>query len=139
MDDRKTALLGGEEGLEQPSAAHAVFFGALPQEGFSFSTGGLDSSKSRFILPALHMNSPAANPSPSVAFKKLADRCIKLCEKAKSNETSLPAEREPFLYGTLTDLTQQLELVLRLIEEESEDSGRKEQRKSLLRRLLKRD
>ncbi len=85
------------------------------------------------------MNSPIENSPTSLAFQKLADRCIQLCEKAKSNESTLPAEREPFLYGTLSDLTQQLELVLRLIEEESEDSGRKEQRKSLLRRLLKRD
>ena len=82
------------------------------------------------------MNSvPEPNASPK-AISALVRKCEKLCEHADQVISSLSEDRETFLAQNLGDALQQLELILRVLEDETSASGKKDERHGFLRRLF---
>lgn len=68
----------------------------------------------------------------------LLKRCAELCSSAEPLVERLPSERQSFLGGSLSDTLQQLQVLLRVIDEESREAGKKEEKGGFLRRLFHR-
>ncbi len=83
---------------------------------------------------------PVSEPNVDTSvLSDLVKQVSKLCEDADSKLTNLTAERESFLVGSLGDALQQLELILRVLDDESADKPEKAERQRFLKRLLGRD
>lgn len=75
---------------------------------------------------------PTTDPA---SIATLVKRCVSLCESADILVSGLAKERETFLALSLGDTLQQLELILRALNEGTVDEAREEERSGLLRRL----
>jgi hypothetical protein len=74
------------------------------------------------------------------SIERLVAQCSSLCKTIEGRLPSLPPEKGDFLVNNLGDALRQVELVLRVLEEESaSSSARKEDRKSFLTRLFARE
>ena len=80
------------------------------------------------------------NPAPDLdRLPQLLESCINLCGIAESQLDAMGEQKAAFLTTQLEDSLSQLELILRVCEDEHEDSPRREARQSLLKRLFARD
>ena len=70
---------------------------------------------------------------------QLVDTCVNLCTDIESRVSKLPKEKGDFLVNNLGDALRQVELVLRVLDEETADSERKDERKGFLQRLFSRE
>ena len=83
---------------------------------------------------------PATQPDVDPkSIIELAKRCTALCEQADAAAGKLSKKREEFLSHSLHDSLQHLELILRILDEEEQNSPAREQKQSFLSRLFKRD
>lgn len=71
-------------------------------------------------------------------LSELLDRCVSLCGEAERQLDTLSDSRFAFLTTSVTDALQQLELMLRIVEDEQEDSPQRQARQGLLKRLFQR-
>jgi hypothetical protein len=70
---------------------------------------------------------------------RLVASCSTLCRGIEERLPSFPKEKGDFLVNSLGDALRHVELVLRVIDEESVDSSRKEDRKGFLKRFFARE
>lgn len=70
---------------------------------------------------------------------RLVASCSTLCKGIEERIPSLPKEKGDFLVNSLGDALRHVELVLRVIDEESQDSSRKDDRKGFLKRFFARE
>ncbi len=71
-------------------------------------------------------------------LSELLDRCVALCGDAERQLDTLSDSRFAFLTTSVFDTLQQLELLLRIAEDEQEDSPQRQARQGLLKRLFQR-
>lgn len=71
-------------------------------------------------------------------ISELLERCIFLCGEAENQLDNLSSDRCAFLSTSVTEALQQLELMLRIVEDEQEDSPQRQARQGLLKRLFQR-
>jgi hypothetical protein len=72
-------------------------------------------------------------------LSQLLERCVELCGSAEAQLESLSGEKASFLLASLGDALTQMELILRVVEDEREGSPKREARQGLLKRLFARD
>ena len=82
------------------------------------------------------MGTPAFPEVGTEDLHELVERCKQLCERAEVALDGLPAERGSFLAHNLDDALQQLELILRVLDDEGPGDG-KGRTQGLLRRLTR--
>ena len=70
---------------------------------------------------------------------RLVASCSTLCKGVEGRIASLPKEKGDFLVNSLGDALRHLELVLRVLDEETSDSSRREDRKGFLKRFFARE
>ncbi len=72
-------------------------------------------------------------------LSELLERCVALCGEAEAQLDTLGDKKLSFLTASVGDALQQLELILRIVDEEREDSPQRQARQGLLRRLFQRE
>jgi hypothetical protein len=82
------------------------------------------------------MATPAFSDVGAEDLQALVERCKQLCQRAGGAVDGLPAERGSFLARNLDDALQQLELILRVLDDEAQEGG-ESRTQSLLRRLTR--
>jgi len=80
-----------------------------------------------------HVHTPTHTPA---AIAELLKKCKNLCQSAESALPLFTSERETFLSANLGDALAQLELVLRAVGQEPNETSRKEDRLSFVRKLF---
>ena len=70
---------------------------------------------------------------------QLVENCTALCKDIEGRAINLPAEKGDFLMNNLGDALRKVELVLRVLDEETAESRRKSERKGFLKRLFGRE
>ena len=70
---------------------------------------------------------------------RLVASCSTLCRGIEERMPNLPKEKGDFLVNSLGDALRHVELVLRVLDEETSDAGRKEDRKGFLKRFFARE
>lgn len=73
------------------------------------------------------------------SIQRLVESCLNLCTEIDGRAAALPAEKGSFLVNNLGDAMRQVELILRVLDEETADSKQKEERKGFLKRLFGRE
>jgi len=73
------------------------------------------------------------------SIKRLVETCASLCAEIEGRTSAMPREKGDFLVNNLGDALRQVELILRVLDEETADSTTKEERKGFLKRLFGRD